>query len=85
MKLVLKNFGPDKRSVFKEAAVFQKYSQFYEKHPYVCMIVSIVIASIIGMLVEFLLYRDFVGIGFYTILILSILQILRLRHNHHEK
>lgn len=39
---------------------------FYKKHPYFTLLINILLASVIGISVEYLINKDFIGSGFYT-------------------
>ncbi len=45
-----------------------KIDLFYEKHPYLALLINLLLGSIIGISVEYLLNKDFIGSGFYTVL-----------------
>ncbi|EFF20144.1 hypothetical protein [Enterococcus faecium] len=51
-----------------------KIDLFYEKHPYLSLLINLLLGSIIGISVEYLLNKDFIGSGFYTVLFLSVLE-----------
>lgn len=55
------------------------YKKFYQKHPYLNVIISLSIASLVGIAIEYIIYRDFIGSGFYTTLFLMVLALLRVR------
>ena len=50
-----------------------KIDLFYEKHPYLSLLINLLLGSIIGISVEYLLNKDFIVSGFYTVLFLSLL------------
>lgn len=47
---------------------------FYKKHPYFTLLINILLASVIGISVEYLINKDFIGSGFYTALFLGLLE-----------
>ena len=51
-----------------------KIDLFYEKHPYLSLLINLLLGSIIGISVEYLLNKDFIVSGFYTVLFLSLLE-----------
>ena len=51
-----------------------KIDLFYEKHPYLSLLINLLLGSIIGISVEYLLNKDYIGSGFYTVLFLSVLE-----------
>ena len=53
----------------------KSYKKFYQNHPYL----NVLIASLIGIAIEYLINRDFIGSGFYTALFLMVLELLRVR------
>lgn len=55
------------------------YKKFYQNHPYLNVLISLSIASLIGIAIEYIINRDFIGSGFYTTLFLMVLALLRIR------
>lgn len=55
------------------------YKKFYQKHPYLNVIISLSIASLVGIAIEYIIYRDFIDSGFYATLFLMVLALLRVR------
>lgn len=55
------------------------YKKFYLAHPYLNVLLSMVTASFIGITIEYIINRDFIGSGFYTALFLAFLGLLRVR------
>ena len=55
------------------------YKKFYQNHPYLNVLISLSIASLIGIAIEYIINRDFIGSGFYTTLFLMVLALLRVR------
>ncbi|BDP72699.1 hypothetical protein EfmAA96_04840 [Enterococcus faecium] len=51
---------------------------FYKKHPYFTLLINILLASVIGISVEYLINKDFIGSCFYTALFLGLLEALYL-------
>ena len=47
---------------------------FYKKHPYFTLLINILLASVIGISLEYLINKDFIGSGFYTALFLGLLE-----------
>ncbi|MCD4992029.1 hypothetical protein [Enterococcus faecium] len=52
---------------------------FYKKHPYFTLLINILLASVIGISVEYLINKDFIGSGFYTALFLGLLEAFSIR------
>ena len=42
------------------------YKQFCQNHPYLNVLISLSIASLIGIAAEYIINGDFIGSGFYT-------------------
>ncbi len=55
------------------------YQSFSKKHPYLNVLLGAIIASILGITVEYLINNDFVTSGFWTVLFLVVLQIITIR------
>lgn len=55
------------------------YKKFYQNHPYLNVLISLSIASLIGIAIEYIINRDLIGSGFYTALFLMVLELLRVR------
>ena len=55
------------------------YKQFCQNHPYLNVLISLFIASLIGIAIEYIINRDFIGSGFYTASFLTLLALLRVR------
>lgn len=55
------------------------YKKFYQNHPYLNVLISLFIASLIGIAIEYIINRDFIGSGFYTASFLTLLALLRVR------
>lgn len=55
------------------------YKKFYQNHPYLNVLISLFIANLIGIAIEYIINRDFIGSGFYTTLFLMVLALLRVR------
>ena len=55
------------------------YKKFYQKHPYLNVLISLTMASLIGIAIEYFINRDFIGSGFYTAAFLTLLELLRVR------
>ena len=55
------------------------YKKFYQNHPYLNVVIGLSIASLLGIAIEYIINRDFIGSGFYTTLFLMVLALLRVR------
>ena len=60
------------------------YKKFYQKHPYLNVLISLSIASLIGIAIEYIINRDFIGSGFYTASFLTLLELLRVRRERNK-
>ncbi|EGO8404085.1 hypothetical protein MGY77_000207 [Enterococcus faecalis] len=54
------------------------YNKFKKKHPYLNLIILFIAASLIGILIEYIINKDFIGSGFYTALFLMLFYIIKL-------
>ncbi|MCA9767150.1 MAG: hypothetical protein KC455_12130 [Carnobacterium sp.] len=59
--------------------MFNKYKNFTEKHPYSYVILIMIVASFIGISIEYIVNKDFIGGGLYTALALTLVELLRVR------
>ncbi|MER2225431.1 MAG: hypothetical protein ABS916_00125 [Carnobacterium sp.] len=59
--------------------MFGIYKEFAEKHPYANVIVIMVITSIIGISIEYIVNKDFIGGGLYTAIALTVIELIRVR------
>ncbi|CZQ96654.1 hypothetical protein [Trichococcus collinsii] len=60
------------------------YKKFYQKHPYLNVLIIYSIASLIGIAIEYIINRDFIGSGFYTASFLTLLELLRVRRERNK-
>ena len=60
------------------------YKKFYQKHPYLNVLISLSIASLIGIAIEYIINKDFIGSGFYTASFLTLLELLRVRRERNK-
>lgn len=60
------------------------YKKFYQKHPHFNVLISLSIASLIGIAMEYIINRDFIGSGFYTASFLTLLELLRVRRERNK-
>lgn len=59
--------------------MFGKYKEFTEKHPYKNVILLMVISSFIGILIEYVVNKDFIGTALYGTIGLTLIGILRIK------
>ncbi|MBO0432726.1 hypothetical protein [Enterococcus sp. DIV0660C] len=53
------------------------YNKFKKRHPYLNLIIIFIVASLLGILIEYIINGDFIGSGFYTALFLMIIYLLK--------
>lgn len=58
--------------------MLKAYHKFKKLHPYLDLIIYFFIASLIGILIEYMINGDFIGSGFYTALFLMIFYLIKL-------
>ena len=59
--------------------MFGKYKEFTEKHPYKHVILLMVISSFIGILIEYVVNKDFIGTALYGTIGLTLIEFLRIK------
>lgn len=55
--------------------MLNEYNKFKKRHPYLNLIIFFIIASLVGILIEYIINGDFIGYGFYTALFLIIISL----------
>ena len=65
--------------------MFKKYKEFSEKHPYAYVILIIVFTSFIGISIEYIVNKNFIGGGLYTAIALTLIELLRVRRRNKSK
>ncbi|EDP67189.1 hypothetical protein CAT7_03554 [Carnobacterium sp. AT7] len=65
--------------------MFKKYKEFTEKHPYVYVILIMVFTSFIGISIEYIVNKSFIGGGLYTAIALTLIELLRVRRRNNLK
>jgi len=60
--------------------MYKKWIYFTELHPYISILIVAIIASLIGISIEYIFNKDFVGGGFWVTLILVICQFIVVRN-----
>ena len=60
------------------------YKRLYQKHPYLNVLISLSIASLVGIAIEYIINGDFIGSGFYTASFLTLLELLRVRRERNK-
>ncbi|GEL66815.1 hypothetical protein [Marinilactibacillus psychrotolerans] len=56
--------------------MINKYRNFAKEHPYAHVILIALFASIIGISIEYIVNKDFIGGGLYTVLTLVLIQFI---------
>ena len=65
--------------------MFNKYKDFTEKRPYSYVILIMVFTSFIGISIEYIVNKNFIGGGLYTAIALTFFELLRIRRRNKEK
>ncbi len=58
--------------------MLKAYHKFRKFHPYLNLIIYFFIASLAGILIEYIINGDFIGSGFYTALFLMLFYLIKL-------
>ena len=59
--------------------MFNNYKEFTEKHTYVHVVLIMVLTSFIGISIEYIVNKNFIGGGLYTAIALTIIELLRVK------
>lgn len=59
--------------------MFDKCKEFTEKHPYKYVILLIAISNFIGILIEYIVNKDFIGTALYGTIGLTLIEFLRIK------
>lgn len=62
--------------------MFNKYKEFIEKRPYTYVILIMVFTSFIGISIEYIVNKNFIGGGLYTAIALTLIELLRVRRRN---
>lgn len=54
--------------------MINKYRKFIEEHPYAHIILVMLLTSFIGISIEYIVNRDFIGSGIYTAIGLTLIE-----------
>ncbi|WP_407371845.1 hypothetical protein [Carnobacterium sp.] len=65
--------------------MLNKYKEYTENHPYAYVILLMVFTSFFGILIEYLVNKDFMGAGLYSSLGITLIEILRVRRKNRQK
>ncbi|WP_313467499.1 hypothetical protein [Carnobacterium sp.] len=65
--------------------MFNNHKEFTEKHPYVYVILIMAFTSFIGISIEYIVNKNFIGGGLYTAIALTLIELLRVRQRNKEK
>ncbi|MCI3028555.1 hypothetical protein LMF32_05505 [Desemzia sp. C1] len=61
--------------------MFDKYKEFTEKHPYKHVILLMTTSSFIGILIEYVVNKDFIGTALYGTIGLTLIELFRTKRN----
>lgn len=64
--------------------MLNKYKNFSNIHPYAHVILLMVFSSTIGISIEYIVNKNFIGGGLYTAIALTLIELLRVRRRHKE-
>ena len=59
--------------------MFNRYKKNIKKHPNIHIIFVMIFTSFIGISIEYIINKDFIGGGLYTALALTLVELLRVR------
>jgi hypothetical protein len=59
--------------------MFNMYKKNIKKYPYTHIILVMIFTSFIGILIEYIVNKNFIGGGLYTALALTVVEFLRVR------
>lgn len=65
--------------------MFNKYKKFTENHPYAYVTLLMVFTSFIGISIEYLVNKDFIGAGMYSSLGITLIELLRVKRRNKSK
>ena len=65
--------------------MFNMYKKIIKKHPYSHIIVIMIFSSCIGISIEYIVNKNFIGGGFYMALALTVVEFLRVRKRNKTK
>lgn len=57
--------------------ILHKLKTFKQNSPYLSVIVTAIIASVIGITIQYLMNGDFIGSGFYTTVMIVLVLLIR--------
>lgn len=59
--------------------MLKSYKKFTKNHPYAHVILIMIFTSFIGISIEYIVHKDFIGAGLYTAIALTLMELLRVR------
>lgn len=59
--------------------MFNRYKKNIKKHPNIHIILVMIFTSFIGISIEYIINKNFIGEGLYTALALTVVELLRVR------
>ena len=65
--------------------MLNNYKEFSKKHPYGHVILLMVLSSFIGISIEYIVNKNFIGGGLYTAIALTLIELFRVRRRTKEE
>ncbi|MBA3925677.1 hypothetical protein [Listeria rustica] len=57
--------------------MFKKLNHLYDEHPYRSVLIAVAASSVLGILIEYMVNRDFIGSAIYGMIFYTILMLLQ--------
>lgn len=57
--------------------LFKKLNHLYDEHPYRSVLIAVAASSVLGILIEYMVNRDFIGSAIYGMIFYTILMLLQ--------
>ena len=65
--------------------MFNRYKENTKKHPNIHIVLVMIFASFIGISIEYIVNKSFIGGGLYTAIALTLIELLRVRRRNNLK
>lgn len=65
--------------------MFNRYKENTKKYPNIHIVLVMIFASFIGISIEYIINKNFIGEGLYTALALTVVEFLRVRKKNKTK
>lgn len=65
--------------------MYNKVKELKKKHPYIFIILLMTFSSFIGISIEYIVNRNFIGGSLYTAIALTLIEIFRFSRDNKEK